>query len=231
MDISFLNIIYNLLIRKKKSFGDSSNLRKKIEEFITPSIFNAINASNVDVLVCVTNSNLGIAEYKSIKDFTISEFHDWVWASTSAYPFMDSVVINDQHYIDGGFTDPCPIQKAIDLGATEIDVIVLKPEDGRLVNEPIKNPLQGLGRLIDVMLKEINKDDIHIASLNAKDIDVKLNIYYTPRVLTNNPLVFDKDLMTQWWSEGFEYAKANQHAKYLVKGHDLENIRIDITKG
>ena len=110
--------------------------------------------------MCVTNSNLGVTEYKSIKDYTLSEFHDWIWASTSAYPFMDSVIVNNQHYVDGGFTEPCPIQEAINRGATEIDVVVLKPEDGRLSNEPIKNPLQGLARMIDIMLKEINKDDI-----------------------------------------------------------------------
>jgi predicted patatin/cPLA2 family phospholipase len=230
VDMNFLNIAYNLIIRGKKSFGDSSNLRKKIESFVTPSVFEAIKISNVDVLICVTNSNLGLAEYKSIKDCTISEFHDWIWASTSAYPFMDSVVVNGQHYVDGGFTDPCPIQEAINRGATEIDVIVLKPEDGRLVDEPIKNPLQGLGRMIDVMLKEINKNDIQIASLNALNSDVILNIYYTPRVLTNNPLVFDKDLMTGWWNEGFEYAKSRLFSKYLVKGPNLENLRIGVLK-
>lgn len=230
VDMNFLNIAYNLLIRRKKSFGDSSNLRKKIEKFVSPSEFEAIKASKIDVLICVTNSNLGVAEYKSIKDCTLSEFHDWIWASTSAYPFMDSVVVNGQHYVDGGFTDPCPIQEAINRGATEIDVIVLKPEDGRLINEPIKNALQGLGRMIDVMLKEINKDDIQIASLNAKDNDVILNIYYTPRILTNNPFVFDKDLMTGWWAEGFEYAKSRAFAKYLIKGPKLENTRVGVLK-
>jgi predicted patatin/cPLA2 family phospholipase len=230
VDMNYLNIAYNLIIRRKKSFGDSSNLRKKIEKFVSPTEFDAIKASNIDVVICVTNSNLGVAEYKSIKDCTLSEFHDWIWASTSAFPFMDSVVVNGQHYVDGGFTDPSPIQEAINRGATEIDVVVLKPEDGRLINEPLKNPLQGLGRMIDVMLKEINKDDIQIASLNAKGGDVVLNIYYTPRVLTNNPLVFDKDLMTTWWSEGYELAKSRQVVKYLVKGPNLENERIATLK-
>ena len=223
VDMNFLNIAYNLIIRRKKSFGDSSNLRKKIEEFVNSNDFEAIKSSCVDVLICVTNSNLGIAEYKSIKDCTLSEFHDWIWASTSAYPFMDTVVINGQHYVDGGFTDPCPIQEAINRGATEIDVIVLKPEDGRLINEPIKNPLQGLGRMIDVMLKEINKNDIQIASLNANNLEVKLNMYYTPRILTNNPLVFDKDSMNNWWSEGFEYAKEKNQISYIIKGEKVEN--------
>ena len=42
--------------------------------------------------------------------------------------------------------------------------------------------------------------------LNNKDI--KLNLYYTPTVLTVNSLVFDKKLMKKWWKSGFKYAKS-----------------------
>ncbi len=224
--MSYLRILYNLIFRRKKSFGDSSNLRKRIQDFISESDFNKMKNSNSDILICVTNSNLAKVEYKSIKDCTINEFYDIIWASTSAFPIMDTVKVNGYDYIDGGFTDPSPIQEAINRGAKEIDVIVLKPEDGRLLEEPIKNPLQGLGRVIDIMLKEINNNDIQIATLNAIDSEVLLNIYYTPRLLTNNPLVFDKELMTQWWEEGFNYVDKINAVKYIVKGPNNVNERI-----
>lgn len=223
VDMDILNIAYNLIIRGKKAFGDSSNLRRKIEEFINETEFKAIKGAKLEVLICVTNSTLGQAEYKSINDFSLSEFHDWIWASTSAYPFMDCVKVNGYDYIDGGFTDPSPIQEAINRGATEIDAIILRTEDGGLDKENLRNPLQGLGRVIDVMLKEINTNDVQIASLNASDKDVKVNIYYTPRILTKNSLVFDKTEMEDWWKEGFEYAKNKNHVTYMVKGDKLNN--------
>jgi predicted patatin/cPLA2 family phospholipase len=224
--MNFINIIYNVLIRNKKAFGDSTNLRNNISSFLTKQDYDIIRLTKKDVLVCVTNATNGNAEYKSIRDYSFDDFCDWIWASTSAFPFMDSVNKDGFEYVDGGFTDPCPIQEAINRGATEIDVIMLKTEDGFISNKKLKNPLNGLERMITIMLKEINKDDIKIASLNAKSENVRLNIYFTPRILTDNPLVFDKDLMTSWWSEGFEYAKTSNYTKYLVKGPNLENERI-----
>ena len=41
-------------------------------------------------------------------------------------------------------------------------------------------------------------------------MNIKLNLYYTPIVLTVNSLVFDKKIMTGWWQDGLDYAK-HQH--------------------
>lgn len=223
VDMSIINILYNLIIRRKKSLGDSSNLRKNISKFLTKKDYDFIRTTHRDVLVCVTNSSTGNPEYKSIRECSLEDFYDWIWASTSAYPFMDSVLKDGNEYVDGGLTDPCPIQEAIDRGATEIDAIVLRTEDGTLPVEFIRNPIQGLGRVIDVMLKEINKNDIQIASLNAKGKDVKLNIYYTPRILTNNSLVFDNTTMKGWWEEGYKHAEAKNNVTYIIKGVDITN--------
>mgnify|MGYP000580492483 CR=1 FL=1 len=49
-----------------------------------------------------------------------------------------------------------------------------------------------------------------IGKLAANHKGVKLNIYYTPTVLTTNSLVFDQKLMRKWWKSGFNYAKSKQ---------------------
>jgi NTE family protein len=38
-------------------------------------------------------------------------------------------------------------------------------------------------------------------------------MFYTPRVLTTNSLVFNQEQMKAWWQEGFDYA-----AQKLKKG-------------
>ena len=44
----------------------------------------------------------------------------------------------------------------------------------------------------------------------ANNKNVKLNLYYTPTVLTTNSLVFDEKLMHKWWESGYIYAKSKR---------------------
>ena len=57
------------------------------------------------------------------------------------------------------------------------------------------------------LLEQVEKHDVTIGKLAAKNKDVTLNLYYTPTKLTENSLIFSKRLMVKWWQEGFDYAK------------------------
>lgn len=57
------------------------------------------------------------------------------------------------------------------------------------------------------LLDQVERNDIVIGKLAAKNKDVKLNLFYTPTRLTENSLIFSKRLMVKWWQEGFDYAK------------------------
>lgn len=57
------------------------------------------------------------------------------------------------------------------------------------------------------LLDQVERSDILIGKLAAKNRQVKLNLYYTPSKLTENSLIFNKKLMQSWWVQGFEYAK------------------------
>lgn len=75
------------------------------------------------------------------------------------------------------------------------------------------------------------EDGVKLGSLNAKDMDVKLNLYFTPRILSSEPLVFDKEQMTKWWDEGFDYGKSSSKIMYLVKKSGIENVRLGRVNG
>ena len=49
--------------------------------------------------------------------------------------------------------------------------------------------------------------NMHIGNLVAEDYKAKLRMFYTPEILTNNSLVFNKYQMKKWWKMGFEHAK------------------------
>ena len=60
------------------------------------------------------------------------------------------------------------------------------------------------------MLRHVESHNITIGKLAANNKNIKLNLYYTPTVLTTNSLVFDKVLMRKWWKSGYKYAKSKR---------------------
>ncbi len=47
----------------------------------------------------------------------------------------------------------------------------------------------------------------------AEDYKAKVNLYYTPTVLTTNSLIFNKEKMEAWWKAGFEFAAQKSQEK------------------
>ena len=146
-------------------------------------------------------------EYKSIRDCSYKDFCDWVWISANFVPFMSLVTKNGCEYADGGFGNLVPIEEAIHRGATTIDVIVLQTEDINSIRPVSKNAFSLMGNIHSFMTDRIERQNIHIGKLVANSKHVTLNFYYTPTVLTNNSLIFNQELMTQWWESGYQYAK------------------------
>jgi len=230
--IDYLNVLYNVIIRGKNAFGDASNLRDIINTFMTERDFEIIKNSDKEVLACVTNLTLAQSEFKSTNDYGWKDFGDWMLASSTVPPFMEYVTKGGYDYADGGILENIPIQEAIDRGATEIDVIVLKKEHDPLAPERIRNPFHYLLRTIDLMMTEIGRDDIRLVNLKATiKGDVKINLYYTPRKLTNNSLIFNKEAMSEWWDEGYESAKLQYCKTYELVGRRKPKLIFDGMKG
>jgi NTE family protein len=204
--INHFNVIKQFL-KKKRTFGESKRLRKYIRESFTLSEFNTLKKSKINIVITVTNISKNDVEYKSIKDFAYEEFCDWIWISCNYIPFMSLVTKNDSVYGDGGFSSVVPIREAINRGATEIDVVVLETEVQNTPKVIGRNPFSLMVDLFGTLLDQVEKHDITIGKLSAKNKNVKLNIYYTPTSLTTNALIFNKVKMKQWWHEGYEYAQ------------------------
>lgn len=204
-----INYLITLLqfIKKKKTFGESKNLRRTIERnFSYTDFLNIKYYSDKDIIVTVSNLTDNRVEYKSIKDFNYKEFLDWIWISCNLVPFMSLVKKNHCEYADGGFGSMVSITEAIRRGAKEIDVIVLESEspNGKIIG---KNPFALMMNLYSFMLDQVERHDIREGKLCAIQNDVILNFYYTPNKLTDNSLLFNKDQMKTWWENGFKHAE------------------------
>jgi predicted patatin/cPLA2 family phospholipase len=209
ISIRHLNTLWNFL-NGRKTFGESKNLRSLIKNNITENMYEEIGKSNKEVVVTVSNLTANLIEYKSSNDCKYEDFADWIWGSCNYVPFMSLLEKNNCQYADGGFGSLVPIREAILRGATEIDAIILETEVTQFNRLPAKNPFSLLFDVFDFMLTHVERHNVTIGKLAATNKDVKLNLYYTPTVLTTNSLVFDEKLMRKWWKSGYKYAKTKR---------------------
>ena len=206
VSINHWNVLKQFL-KGKRTFGESHKLLHYIKENFTKQEYDALRASACDVIVTVTNLSKNEVEYKSIDDYDYEEFCEWIWISCNYIPFMSLVSKNGYDYGDGGFSSLVPIREAIQRGATEVDVIILETEVQMQPRKIGKNPFSLMIDLFQTLLTQVEKHNITIGKLAAKNKNVKLNLYYTPTQLTDNALIFNKEKMKDWWHKGYEYAK------------------------
>ena len=204
--INHFNVIMQFM-KGKRTFGESKNLKNYIEDNLSKEEYDQLQNSSKEIVVAVTNITKNCVEYKSILECCYEDFCDWIWISCNYIPFMSLVTKNRFEYADGGISNVIPIQEAINRGATEIDVIVLETEQNTSEKVIGKNPFSLTIDLFGTIIDQVERKDIIIGRLAAAAKNVKLNFYYTPTKLTDNPLVFNKKLMHDWWHQGYEYAK------------------------
>ncbi len=209
--INHLNVLWQL-IKRKRTFGESKNLRRLIKRNFLKEEFNQLKENGKEVVVTVSNLSKNRVEYKSINDFSYEDFCDWIWISCNYVPFMSLVEKNGFEYADGGFGSVVPIREAIRRGATEVDAIILEAENAEYNKSLGKNPFSLMVSLYGFVLDQVEHHDMVEGRLAAMNKNVKLNTYFTPTKLTENSLHFNKKLMNEWWHQGFEYAK-NREAK------------------
>ncbi|MCG8306568.1 MAG: patatin-like phospholipase family protein [Cytophagales bacterium] len=203
--IHHLNVI-KMFVKNKKTFGESENLRKLIRRSFTLSDFNELKSSNRSVVVTVANFSRNHVEYKHSNKCHYLDFCDWVWASANLVPFMSLLHKDGCDYADGGFGIFIPIQKAIEMGATEIDAIILRTQKVSSKIITSDNPMELFLNSFSFMINQIAIDNIKRSMWKGKENKVKINYYYIPDELTNNVLLFEPSKMSVWWEEGFEYA-------------------------
>lgn len=213
--INIPNAIWRL-ITKKTSLGESGGLDKLIRQMFSPTEFYDVRKMEKLVYPCATNYTTNGVEYVRNLDVTYDEYVKFTLASTSVPLAMNLVDLKDSQYLDGGVVMHVPIQKAIDEGADEIDVIVLRPE--KIDNTPWKaeNIFDVLMRTIDIMQDQISQTNVIVGQLKAKEKNVKIRIRYTPYKLTDNSLIFNKEQMLKWWKEGYIFGRQENMSKKIT---------------
>lgn len=199
--------ILRQFLKRRKTFGESHNLRQLIGNSLREETFNRLKESSKYIIATVANLSLNIIEYKYLRDCEYEEYCDWIWISSNMVPFMTLVTKNGYEYADGGFGNLVPVQEAINLGAREIDVIVLTPRHKLQKTPDVHNVVNLLMKAFNFMLYQIAQDDIKMSLLESRYSNLKIRLIHTPRILTDNAIIFDPEQMKGWWEEGHIYAQ------------------------
>ncbi|MFW6219417.1 MAG: patatin-like phospholipase family protein [bacterium] len=208
------------LIFGDKSISTSKNLRKLIDEYFFQDIYDQIISEKKRVLVGVQNyaQDPSILHHFNILEEDFSDFKDWMWASANA-PFFTSLLnkswrdtVGNFHvgqWTDGGLTEFVsfgPILNTTEKYST-VDIILHRnKKDIKYEGYGVNNFLGNVTRGIDAMRYDIEFENFYnkIEHLNKRGTTV--NLYWLPRKLSPNSLMFDQKLMTEWWEEGYETA-------------------------
>ena len=218
--LNWLNAVWRT-IRKENSLGESYNLEKKIRSFFSKEEYAQIQQLGKVIYPCATEYEYGNEIYTNNLQSDYDTYVKFTRASASVPIAMDPVYINGSWLLDGGVVQHAPIQKAIDEGSDEIDIVILReehPAEEKPWNMEGKIWFDVMLRTIDIMNTTVSKQNVIISQLTAKDKDVKLRFRYTPYKLTDNSLMFDKEQMLKWWQEGYEFGRLeNMSNKFVLK--------------
>jgi len=207
-NINILNTLWRL-IRRKKSLGKAKKLKKKIKSLLSVKDYNQLLEKEIKLCCNVTNFKNGKLQYIYNYDYKHCDYIDYTLASSSVPVVFAPVKINDGYFFDGGVMENVPIQRAIEDGADEIDIIIHSPGEFTDINWKPNNMFDVATRTLQLMLRKTMKKDVIIAQLMANK-DVRLNFYYTPRILTKNVLDFNSEKMEEWWNEAYNSLKFNK---------------------
>ena len=193
----------------KKSFFDSSPLNNLLKSHLD---LNKIRSSGKTVNVGTVSLSSG--KY-TVFDQNSDHFVDAVIASASFPGMLTPVSFLGQLWTDGGVKEISPIQKAIDLGADEIDVIITSQQTR--VRHFIENPttVDILKRTIDLSTDKIMANDIEKVQMHNRLAQagipglkyVKLNILRPDYNLIEDLLDFRPEKIREMIKKGYTDAK------------------------
>lgn len=212
-----LPIVLTLLLGNKSVYT-SKALRKTIDKFFSKENYDELYRQEKEILVGTQNfaEIPSKVHYFTSRNQSFADFKDWMWCSAN-FPFFSSLVKkgwrdqNDKFHVgtwsDGGLTDLVGIDQLIKGDYDEIDVILhRRKSDNRFEGNKINTLMDNVTISINAMRYDIEFDYFYdeIKRLNRKG--VKVRVFWLPRKLSNNSLMFNKKEMADWWDEGYETA-------------------------
>lgn len=206
------------LIMGQKTIGTSNALRKTIDQFFPEGCFNELRRQGKEILVGTQNYAQipSKIHYFSSVDQDYEEFKDWMWCS-ACFPLFTTLVkkswkdpegnFHVGNWSDGGVSDLIGIDQLMKKGFKEVDIIlhrakIVEKYEGNIID----NLMENVTTSINAMRYDIEFEYFYdrIKRLNRQG--TKVTVYWLPRKLSKNSMVFNEQEMLSWWQEGYDTA-------------------------
>jgi len=225
--LSPLSIIITLLLGQK-SICTSNALRTTIDKFFPEKFFEELRKQNKEILVGTQNYAQipSRTHYFSSLDCEYEEFKDWMWCSAN-FPFFTSLVKKSWNnstgsfhvglWSDGGLTDLVGIDQLMMKGFKEIDIVLHRTRViEKFEGNKIDNLLENVNTSINAMRYDIEFEYFYerIKRLNRQG--AKVTVYWLPRKLSKNSMIFNEEEMLDWWEEGYNTAFDNNRIEVFL---------------
>ena len=192
-----------------KSLFNSQPLIDTVHQYVN---LDAIRKSGRQVSVGAVSLTTG--QYRSFTQDDDS-FVDGVLASSAFPSGLKPIFIDGELYTDGGVKHVTPLKVAINLGATEVDMILCAPTMSTAPYDNHSAALKLALRTVDLMSDEITDADLKMAILYNKMAEfdsskkfIPINTIRPKLNLVDNSLEFDPVQIKMMIDKGYEDAKA-----------------------
>ncbi len=205
-------------ILRKKSFRDSSPLRKLVHKHIDTDKVVASGKKlriGVTLLQPVAQEDNLVTNYQVYNEGSMY-LKEAILASSALSPFLEPVMLADAMAIDGGVQAVTPIKAAIDAGAKVIDMVCCYPSSLIFTKKKGVTAVDLTMHVLDLLIQKLTWVDIDqtryinkivAASSTDKKKYVELNVIHPRSELLVNPLTFAmKDAQTLQ-AQGYQDAK------------------------
>ena len=197
----------------KSSVYNSKPLQKLVKSTLDPA---KVLTSGKKLRVGAVSLDTG--EYRLFKE-TDADIVNGVLASSSFPIMLTPIKINGQWWTDGGVRNVTPLQAAIDLGATDIDIILTMPKNRELKTKKKYKTPDVIIRTVEFALDEIVKNDFTSLKLINDILDslppnqrgimskyrkIKTRLFQPDTPLTHNSLDFSPKNICAMYKVGLE---------------------------
>lgn len=162
---STVSVIVKALGNNYQGFVDPKPLRELVHKYVKAE---NIQSSPVDLQVGAVDLQSGAIIYPPKDNPDIVDF---VLASASIPLVMPVTTIKGRHYVDGGIRDTAPLDRVIEMGATEIVLILTQAPGMEQKDVDPGNVMHLAERTVDILLSEVLENDIKIMTEINKMID------------------------------------------------------------
>lgn len=173
-----------------------------LKKLVTSNLdVDKLKNSGKQVAIGAVSFNSG--NYKSIRHVD-DKIIDWIMASSAFPVFFPMSFIDGEYWTDGGVVNIAPLSDALEMGATEIDVVITSPlnagyfyGNAALIKQIMRN--------IDIMSATVLQDDVIYNDLLKNNI--KIRFFVIEKQLTSNSLNFAPDKINNMFLEGRKLAE------------------------